>query len=439
MRAVALTLVCLTLGGCTGIGDLFGSTEAPPLPGERISVLQQGSEIEPTPALQGVAVRLPRPQRVPDWPQAGGYPDRAMHHLEFAEAPQVAWSVSAGSGSSSTSFLTARPVVAGGRVVTMDAFGQVSAFEAATGRALWRTDVTPRGEGYAVVAGGVALAGDRVLVGSGYGQVIALDAATGQEQWRVSVAAPVRAAPTVWGDRVLVITAENQTVALGLSDGQRIWQHQGIQESAGLLGGASPSTDGTIVIAPYSSGELVALRLDTGRLIWGDNLAAIRRQSAVSALSDIRGLPVIDRGLVYAVSHSGRTAAIELRSGNRVWEREVGGLETPWIAGDWLFLVSADGEVVCLNRRDGGVRWVTQLPRWTDPDRRRGPIDWAGPVLASDRLVVVGSNGEAVALSPYSGQVLGVLRLPGATRVAPALADGTLYILTDTATLVALR
>jgi outer membrane protein assembly factor BamB len=321
----------------------------------------------------------------------------------------------------------------------MDAFGQVSAFEVATGRLLWRTDVTPRGENYAVVAGGVALGGDRVFVGSGHGQVISLDAGTGQEYWRVSASAPIRAAPTVWGDRVLVITAENQTLALNIADGQRLWQHQGIQESAGLLGGASPSTDGTIVISPYSSGEVVALRLDTGRVIWGDNLAAIRRQSAVSALSDIRGLPVIDRGLVYAVSHSGRTAAIELRSGNRVWERDVGGLETPWVAGDWLFLVSSEGEVVCLNRRDGGVRWVAQLPRWADPDRRRGPIDWAGPVLASDRLVVVGSNGEAVALSPYSGDVLGVLRLPGATRVAPALADGTLYILTDTATLVALR
>ncbi|MDX2102316.1 MAG: PQQ-binding-like beta-propeller repeat protein [Alphaproteobacteria bacterium] len=439
MLRILPLVAAIALGGCSALDSVFGAAETAPLPGERVSILQQGNAVEPSEGVQGVVIRLPRPQRVAEWPQAGGYPDRAMHHLELSDEPRLVWSVSAGSGSSSTTFLTAAPIVANGRVYTMDAYGQVSAFEAATGRSLWRVDVTPADESSAVVAGGIAAAGGRVFVGSGYAEVLALDATTGQVIWRVSATAPVRAAPAVFGDRLYVITAENQTLALSASTGERIWSHQGIQETAGLLGGSSPATDGSVVIAPYSSGEVVALRADTGRVLWGDNLAAVRRQNAVAALSDIRGLPVIDRGLVYAVSHSGRTAAIDVRSGVRLWDRELGGQETVWVAGDWLFLVTAEAEVVALSRRDGQVRWVTRLPRWNDPDRRRGPITWTGPVLASDRLVLAGSNGEAVSLSPYTGEVTGVLRLPGATRVPPVVADGTLYILTDSATLVALR
>ena len=80
------------------------------------------------------------------------------------------------------------------------------------------------------------------------------------------------------------------------------------------------------------------------------------------ALADIRGRPVIDRGRVFAVSHSGRMAAIDLRTGDRVWEQEIGSSHSPWVAGDYVFVLANDNELVCLTRDEGKVRWVRQLP-----------------------------------------------------------------------------
>ncbi|MCH9019499.1 MAG: PQQ-binding-like beta-propeller repeat protein, partial [Proteobacteria bacterium] len=122
-----------------------------------------------------------------------------------------------------------------------------------------------------------------------------------------------------------------------------------------------------------------------------------------------------------------------------VWEQDVSGVQTPWIAGDFLFVLTTDGDVLCLPRRDGRIRWVRPLPRYEDPEDRDGPIFWSGPVLVSDRLIVVGSHGEAVSISPYSGRVLGRLDLGGETDLAPVVANGTMYILTNDAKLVALR
>jgi outer membrane protein assembly factor BamB len=131
--------------------------------------------------------------------------------------------------------------------------------------------------------------------------------------------------------------------------------------------------------------------------------------------------------------------AVDMRSGRRIWERELAGRESPWIAGDWLFLVSAAEELVCLSRNDGRARWVTPLPRFRDEDRRRDPIQWTGPVLIGDRLVVASTRGQAIAVSPYSGEILGRQSLPDGVRVSPVVADGTLLLLSDDATLVALR
>jgi outer membrane protein assembly factor BamB len=102
-------------------------------------------------------------------------------------------------------------------------------------------------------------------------------------------------------------------------------------------------------------------------------------------------------------------------------------------------VVTVDGDVVCLSRRNGRVRWVHSLPRFEDSESRDEPIFWNGPLLLGDRLIVLGSNGDALSISPYSGRLLGRLEMPHGVRIAPVAANRTLYILTDDGDLIALR
>jgi outer membrane protein assembly factor BamB len=193
------------------------------------------------------------------------------------------------------------------------------------------------------------------------------------------------------------------------------------------------------VIAPYSSGELVALRVANGTAVWSDSLTRTGTVTSLSELNDIAGRPVIDRDRVFAISHSGRMVSIDLRTGERAWTRDIGGVQTPWVAGDFLFLLTNSQELIAVSRRDGRIRWITPMPRWEDPEDREDPIVWSGPVLVSDRLVIVSSTGEAASVSPYTGEILGRIDLPDGALIAPIVADETLYILTDDAELIALK
>ncbi|WP_207478462.1 outer membrane protein assembly factor BamB family protein [Arenibaculum pallidiluteum] len=429
--------LCLLLAGC-GAGDWFGGSEKPKLPGTRISVLQLDRRVEADPRLADVAVRLP-PATVNDsWAQAGGRPDHAIGHLALGASPREVWRASIGSGTSGQRVLLARPVVAQGRVFTMDTDYNVSAFDAAQGRQVWRVSVdSPRDEGEGV-GGGVAVADGRVFATTGFGDLVALDAANGSVLWRKPLGAPVRAAPTVAGNRIFVVTVDNRLVALSSQDGAPLWNHTGILESASLLGGPSPAVDGGIVLAPYSSGELFALRVENGRVAWSESLTPVRRIGSLASLADIRGMPVIDRGLVLAVSHSGRMVAIDERTGGRAWEQQIGGVNQPWAAGDFVFVLSNEAEVVALTRQAGRIRWVAQLDRFDDPESKSGPIYWSGPVLAGDRLWLTSSDGRLVALTAETGAVAAELRADS-TFQAPVVAANTLYVLTDDGTLIAFR
>ena len=427
-------LVSMLLAAC----GWFDSKKQP-LSGERISVLSLDRQLEPDPDLAKIAITLPAPVVNPDWPEPGGYPNHAMQHLSLPDRLTRVWSTSTGEGASRYSRVLSHPVVEKGRVYAMDGAVQVGAYDAGTGDRLWQVDLKPEGERGTSFGGGIAFWNDRLYASTGYAQVLALDPADGKIIWKSSVGAPVRSGPTVADGRIFVVTVENELVVLAADDGRRLWVHNGIPETASLLGSASPAVEGEVVVVAYSSGELYALTVETGRPLWSDNLASTSNLDAVSTLADIRGWPVIDRGRVYAASHSGRMAAIDLRSGERAWEQELGSTHSLWVAGDYVYILSNDNELLCLTRNDGKVRWVRLLPSYENEKKKKDPMTWAGPVLGGDRLIVLSSDGGAISISPYTGEPLGRDEMSAGGYFAPVIADNSLYVLTDDAELSAYR
>lgn len=440
MRVFPLVVpALLLLSACSGNG-LWGGEEDPPLPGERVPVLLLDRQLSADPQLADLEVRLPPPQANPDWPQSGGPTNHALHHLAGADELELAWRVGIGEGASGTGQLLARPIVADGRVFAMDAQASVSAFDAESGERVWRTEPEGLATEDGLLGGGLAFDGGWLFVTVSSGEVLGLNAESGTEIWRQDLELPLRAAPTVADGLVLVLSADNQLYALDGTTGRPVWRHAGFFESAGLLGGPSPAVERGIAVVPYSSAEVFALRLDTGRPLWNDTVQRPRRTLALAEINDIDASPVIDRGVVFVAGHGGQTAALDLRRGVRAWDIDLASTETPWVAGDYLYILSTRDEVVCLLRDNGRVRWVSPLPRLVDlDDASSDPITWSGPLLIGDRLLFAGSHGELVAVSPYNGEILGRIDAPGPVLVPPIAADGTVYVVTQAGQLLAYR
>lgn len=437
MRLLSSIALVLALAGC---GGWLGGVDETPLPGERIPVMLLNEGIAADPRVANLNVVLPAPESVSDWPLPGGNPANAMQHLFLADDLQLVWRADIGAGSGGASQLLARPIVAEGRVFTVDSEGQVSAFSIGGGERLWR--VTPAGMRSAdrLPSGGLAFAQGILLVSTGSGSVLALDSDNGDELWRTRLLAPIRTAPTAIGDLVLVTTSANETVALDLLAGDVLWQHVGFFEQAAILGGATPAANDRLAVVAYSSGEIFALDLDDGRPIWSDTVLRPRRTLAIGAISDITGSPVIDDGRVIVAGNGGEMASFDLANGSRAWNLDVTSRHTPWVAGDFIYVLTDRNEVVAVVRQGGIVRWVSPLERLRDPDDPESSrIFWAGPLLAGDRLILAGSTGEAISISPYTGEILGRLTLPGPVALPPVVADGTLFLLTNGGDLLAYR
>ena len=279
----------------------------------------------------------------------------------------------------------------------------------------------------------------KVYATDGLGDVAALNAADGKQLWKVRPGGPLRGSPTIANGVVYVLSQDNQLFALNQADGTVSWTAQGTAESQGVFGVAAPAAAQGSVVAGFSSGELSAYRYENGRVLWQDALSRTSITTSVSSIADIDADPVIDSGRVYAVGQGGRMVALELATGQRLWEQNVAGISTPWLAGEWLYVVTDDARLVCMSKTNGKARWIAQLQRFENVKKKKGPIQWYGPVLAGNRLVLTNSRGELAFASPTDGTVGQVIETKVPFTLPPIVVNSAVYTLDSGGRVIAYR
>jgi outer membrane protein assembly factor BamB len=425
------------VGGCAGDGPSLPKIselnpfkeKQQPLPGRRVPIVETTESISSNLAEANVPIIVPPPRPNDAWPQAGGEANNAPGNVALAGALHQMWSASAGEGSSKTGRVTASPIIYDGRIYALDAAASLSAFSL-SGSSVFNISTKPEGQlGQGGYGGGIAAENGRIYVANGYGVVAALDPQTGKTIWMKNLEVPVRASPTAYGDRLYVITIDGRFYCLSGVDGTEIWSARGLPQTASLMISTSPAVDGDVVVVPYASGDIMAFKLADGTAAWSENLSRTRQTSQIASMSDV-ARPAIDGGTVFAIGHAGRMIATQAKSGERLWSLSIPSSQPPCVAGDTVYVVDTGGRLMALARADGKTRWMTQLPQ---------AKSWAGPLLAGGSLWLVSSNGEVVGVDAVTGKIGSQASIGEAVYIPPIAAQGHMFVLTDSAKLIALN
>ena len=438
MRLKTTTMVatgCLLLAGC----GLFGKDKLV-IDGERIPVLESKEIVAPDYSVGDIKIVLPAPYLNYSWNQAGGNASHNIGHLKSNDELQQKWSASFGHGNSSRDLLIATPVMTAEQIFAMDAEAQVSAFDAESGKKLWSRRLKPQvrsDKEVSLKGAGLAYADGMVFAATGFGGVFALNADDGSVKWKHFTKNPLRIAPTIGDNKVFVQAIDNTIFALNAKTGAEVWRYAAPGEETTLVGGAAPaySAAADVIVAGFSNGELRAIKASTGSPLWGDYLVPSHRNNSLADINTIRANPVIAGDTVYAVGNNNLLVAIDLRSGQRIWEREIGGANQPAIAGKYMFLLSNNAFLLAIDVESGKIVWETKVPAGNEIEDKVG-VSYAGPLLSNNRLLVNTSNGYTFYISPYSGEILGFIEPEDGSSLPPIAADGKVVITTSDAEIV---
>lgn len=417
----------LLLSGCETPSWLGGGAkEIKRAPGERLDIVLTPSSIKPDPSVADQPVEIPDQANLSNWISRNDA--MLTPHIGLTGVDQHA-SVTIGNSTRFTRDELPSPIIINEMVIAMNAEGTIGAYDTKDLHQLWVLDLAGKEAFDDVLGGGLAVGDNIVYATLGFGKLGAIDLKTGKLLWTAHAGAPVRGAPAidVANKRVIVLTADNQTLGFDAATGEPRWEHRGIREAAGYYSTTAPVVSDGIVITCYSSGEVFALRSETGNVLWSDTLASADKTNASAVFNGIDADPIVQDGVVVVTSASGQMQASALLNGRPLWQQKIGTHTTPWSAGNAVFALSTTHDLVAIFKRNGAVRWSQSLAKLDERNKDITPLLY-GPIVAGNAVLVITGDGEMRTFNVREGKPMGVYPLADGVGSAPVIADGALYL-----------
>mgnify|MGYP005992854361 CR=1 FL=1 len=434
-----LFLLAVGLSACSGNQEVI-------LPGERLE-LRDGLSIagarEADATNTSVAISMGAQVSRSNWTQIGGSASHAAGHNRFTTAtPTVAWAAPIGQGNTRKLRIASAPVAANGLIASFDAGSHVTVVSAASGAAVWTQDVTPASERQGdASSGSLAISGSTLLAATAYGEIIAFDLATGARAWTQRIDAAGAAGLTVHNGLVYVVGGDSQVWAIDLATGLVKWQISGPETIASRVGAPAPAVNDRLAVVPFAAGDVYGLFRKGGTRLWSASLAGQRKGVVYANVSDISSDPVIVDNTAYMGNQAGRFAAFDMDTGERRWTAREGAYSPASVVGGSVFIVTDRAEIVRLSASTGARIWGQQLPLFTTDKVKKRKAVYAhyGPVAAGGKLWVASSDGVLRGFAPESGALSAQVTLPAGAAADPIVVGGVMYVLLENGSLVALK
>lgn len=368
-----------------------------------------------------------------DWPEFLGPGGRGLAAGEtirtsWSETEGIAWKADLPGRSASS------PIVAGDLVVTTASSGprqdqlHVIALDRETGqprweRTFWATGRTLCHPTSAVAAPTPASDGERIVALFSSCDLFCLDRA-GRLVWQRNLAVEhpragndvgLGSSPRiVEGTVVVQIDCQGDPFATGidLATGDDRWSVSRVRVASWASPLAVPSADGPAVVLQNAVG-LELRRVADGALVW-------------SWPGECAGIPMTAEAGGTLFIPSAGIAAVKLGSREPVWRaaKLSPGIASPVAWNGMVAILNRGGVLAVGNAADGEIRGQVRLA---------GSF-WASPIVAGELLVCVNKEGKTFLVSVADRpEIVAENELPGTFTATPAVADGSLYLRSETA------
>lgn len=320
--------------------------------------------------------------------------------VEIAEEVRLRrlWLVNVGNGQGDN-YTRIIPAVDRGVVYAASENGTVVAVDLSSGDVIWRErldDVT--------LTGGVGAGGGLVAVGTRDAEVVALDQQDGSVRWITPVTSEVVAAPTTNGDIVVVQTVDDKVAGLEASNGERRWIYESTQPALTLRGTSRPViTSAGSVIAGFSNGTLVSVSASDGVWRWEERIAVPEGRYDIERVIDVDGDLLVDGSRILASSYQGNLMALDILTGRIVWGLE-GTSSYHGLARGFGNLYYSDDESLVVAIRDN-----SEDVMWRNEDLQFRQI--TAPTAITNYVAVADFEGYIHLLSQIDGRIVGRVRV----------------------------
>lgn len=349
-----------------------------------------------------------------------------LTEINAAFEVQVSWEKSVGDGVDDY-FSRIKPIVAYGKVYSASRAGDVIAFDVVTGKKVWQADLSDINKERsfwdsrvsALIAGGPIAGLNKIFLGSESGKVFALDAETGELVWQADIKGEVITPPAIDSGILVVNSASGIMKAFNADTGEELWEIEQDVPALTLRGVSAPVIASGGVVIGTGKGDVSVYILEKGQPGWATEVGEATGSTELERVIDVDSAPVVFGDKIYAISARGNLAAIELKTGRIIWKRQYSSYRQIAVYRNDIYITNTRGHVYALNRLNG-------IERWSNLSLTNRSV--TGPAVVDNYIVVGDFEGYLHWLDQDSGEIVARHEVDGSgIHSTPTVVDDVIY------------
>lgn len=425
MKKYLIFLTLFLLSSCSDKNDDYDKTKA-------ISAFAIVNSLHADPALEKVEITLPKQEENKLWYGSSSEQNSRIENISFNFSDKKSFKktdrIWSGINFRFDDRFVFSPIITNKNIFLFDGSGILEALDLNSKKRIWKTRIFPVQFLSNYQTPRIGYSTGKIFAIAGINKISAINEVDGKIIWSKEIASVPISTPISDGKLVYVSTNDNKLYAFNVEDGELQWMHSGIIRPTAIFGSASPVIYKDLVLVSYSSGEIYAVSKKTGEPIWSQDLNISKATNSDFYLNDIDATPLVKNDVVYTIGNGGLMMAIDVKKGNYLWKKEIAGVVDFWAANGFLFVINNDNKLIALSQKNGGIKWVSQLPNFVKVKKPQTKILYSGVTMAGDKLLVSSVRGEILIISPFDGKIEKTVKFGSKIFHSPIVLNEKIYL-----------
>jgi len=269
---------------------------------------------------------------------------------------------------------------------------------------------------------------DVLIVVDTISKYYAIDINSGELLWSFYNNAPFISDVKIENDKVFVIDSNNVLMCFSLVNGSLIWKYKSDSSTVKSSKKISIAIDNNKILFNNSVGDINAVDINTGNLIW-ITPTADKINSIQPYLLKISDLVVQDRSVLFS-NNNNEFYSLDVNTGFVNWTQKINTYIRPVIVNDLIFTVSLEGFLIIIDNPTGNIIRVTDVFDQFKIKKRK-KIKPVGLSINKTDIFLSTNQGKLLVIDILTGKTKSILKIDKSKISRPFFSNNNLYLIKE--------
>lgn len=320
--------------------------------------------------------------------------------------PKILWKIHVGRGINNF-YSNLNPTCYKNILFVANRFGIIKAIDIKNGIEKWSIDLSTKGtfsfikkyNKSALLSGGISANNHFIFIGSEDGKVYGINSHDGKIIWKTQVLGESLSNPVLYKNNIFIHTGNAFLQCLNAQNGIIKWSlNLSVLDDLSIRGESSPAIAFGNVIIGDDNGRISSINIKTGKIVWQKSIANFNHGSdEINYIHDIDTTPVIINNKIYAISYNGNLAILDFKSGNILWQYNIGSLKNIIVINKHIYAVDQNNKILCVDIINKKIIWN---------QKSFSHLQLTAPVLYDNYLILGDNQGYLYWINIHNGKCI---------------------------------